>query len=70
MPDLLRYYTTDIFGKAMIYGTIYALSAGTAHSAQYALAAMFKAVNEGTYNFVEAVKEYGEKARIMKKTFY
>jgi aspartate/methionine/tyrosine aminotransferase len=69
MPDLLRYYTTDIFGKAMIYGTIYALSAGTAHSAQYALAAMFKAVNEGTYNFVETVKEYGEKARIMKKLF-
>jgi aspartate/methionine/tyrosine aminotransferase len=69
MPDLLRYYTTDIFGKAMIYGTIYALSAGTAHSAQYALAAMFKAVNEGTYNFVETVREYGEKARIMKKLF-
>lgn len=67
--DLLRYYTTDIFGRALIYGTLYALSAGTAHSPQYALAAMLKAVNEGTYNFVEVVKEYGEKAKIMKKLF-
>lgn len=69
MPDLLRYYSTDIFGRALIYGTIYALSAGTSHSAQYALAAMLKAVNDGTYNFIESVREYGEKARIMKKLF-
>jgi aspartate/methionine/tyrosine aminotransferase len=69
MPDLLRYYTTDIFGRAMIYGTIYALSAGTSHSSQYALAAMLKAVNDGTYNFVEPVREYGERAKIMKRMF-
>jgi aspartate/methionine/tyrosine aminotransferase len=68
-PDLLRFYTTDIFGRAMIFGTIYALSAGTSHSAQYALAAMLKAVNDGTYDFVDAVREYGEKAKIMKKLF-
>ncbi len=68
-PDLLRYYTTDIFGRAIIFGTLYALSAGTSHSAQYALAAMLKAVNDGTYNFVEVVKEYGERAKIMKKMF-
>jgi aspartate/methionine/tyrosine aminotransferase len=67
--DLLRFYTTDTFGRALVYGTIYALSAGTAHSAQYALAAMLKAVNEGTYNFVEVVREYGERAKIMKKLF-
>ncbi|MEI6898814.1 MAG: pyridoxal phosphate-dependent aminotransferase [Bacteroidota bacterium] len=68
-PDLLRYYTTDLFGRAFIYGTIYALSAGTSHSSQYALAAMLKAVNDGTFNFVDVVKEYGEKAKIMKKIF-
>lgn len=67
--DLLRYYSTDIVGRALIYGTVYALSAGTAHSTQYALAAMLKAVNDGTFNFVEVVKEYGEKAKIMKKLF-
>ncbi len=68
-PDLKRYYSTDGFGYSMIYGAIYALSAGTSHSAQYALAAMLKAANDGTFNFVELVKEYGEKARIMKKLF-
>jgi hypothetical protein len=65
----LQHYTTDIFGRAMIYGTVYALSAGTSHSPQYALTAMLKAVNDGTYNFIEVVKEYGEKAKIMKKMF-
>ena len=68
-PDLLRYYSTDIVGRALIYGTVYALSAGTAHSTQYALAAMLKAANDGTFDFVEVVKEYGEKAKIMKKMF-
>jgi hypothetical protein len=53
----------------MIFGTLYALSAGIPHSAQYALAAILKAVNDGEYNFVEVVKEYGEKAHIMKKMF-
>jgi aspartate/methionine/tyrosine aminotransferase len=68
-PDLLRYYTSDLFGRAFVYGTIYALSAGTSHSSQYALAAMLKAANDGTLNFVDVVREYGEKARIMKKMF-
>jgi len=67
--DLLRFYSTDIVGRALIYGTVYALSAGTAHSTQYALAAMFKAANDGTFDFVEVVKEYGAKAKIMKKMF-
>jgi len=53
----------------MIFGTVYALSAGTSHSAQYALAAILKAANDGTFNFLKDVKEYGEKAKIMKKIF-
>jgi aspartate/methionine/tyrosine aminotransferase len=68
-PHLLNYYTTDCLGRAIIYGTLYALSSGTSHSAQYALAAMLKAANDGTYNFVNSVRLYGEKARIMKKLF-
>jgi len=67
--NLLWSYSSNIFGRALIYGTLYALSAGTAHSTQYAMAAMLKAANDGTYNFREVVKEYGEKARIMKKLF-
>jgi aspartate/methionine/tyrosine aminotransferase len=67
--NLLNYYTTDYLGRAIIYGTLYALSSGTSHSPQYALAAMLKAANDGTYNFVDAVREYGNKACIMKKLF-
>ncbi len=67
--DLKRNYSSDRFGHAMIFGSVYALSAGITHSSQYALAAILKAVNDGTFNFVEVVKEYGEKAQIMKKLF-
>lgn len=68
-PDLKRYYTSDYFGHALVFGTIYPLSAGTAHSPQHGVAALLKAVNDGDYNFVEVAKEYGEKAKIMKKIF-
>lgn len=68
-PDLLKYYSSDIFGRAMVFGTVYALSSGTSHSAQYALAAMLKAANEGRFNFLNEVKVYAEKAHVMKKLF-
>mgnify|MGYP000919466967 FL=1 len=67
--NLLNYYSSDIFGRAMIYGTVYALSSGTSHSAQYALAAMLKATNDGEYNMLSEVKIYEEKARVMKDIF-
>jgi aspartate/methionine/tyrosine aminotransferase len=66
---LIKRFTSNIFGNAMIFGTVYSLSSGTSHSAQYALAAILKAVNDGKYNFRNDVKEYGEKAHIMKKLF-
>ena len=53
----------------MIYGALYALSAGASHTTQYALAAIFKAVNDGSYNYIKEVREYGEKASIMKNLF-
>lgn len=68
-PSLKNFYSTDIFGHSVIFGSIYAICAGVSHSAQYALAAIFKAANDGNLNFVQEVKEYGEKAKIMKKLF-
>lgn len=68
-PDLKRFYKTTQFGYSMIYGTLYALSSGTSHSAQYALQAILEAANNGELNFVETVKVYGEKAKVMKKIF-
>ncbi len=68
-PDLLRFYRFSKIGHAMIFGTLYSLSSGTAHTPQFALTAILKAANDGEFNFVEDVKEYGEKARIMKEMF-
>ncbi len=68
-PDLKRYYSSDKFGNALIFGALYALSAGATHSTQYGLAAMLKEVNDGKYNFLAVIKEYGEKAAIMKRIF-
>lgn len=57
------------FGFTIVMQVLYALSSGIAHSVQHALAAMFKAANDGVFNFVEDVKEYGRKAKIMKDLF-
>ena len=68
-PDLLRYYSTDKFGHSAIFGALYGLSAGVSHSVQYGLAALLKAVNDGTYKYRDDVLEYGVKAREMKRMF-
>lgn len=68
-PDLKRFFKSDIFGNAMVFGAIYSLSSGCSHSAQYALAAILKAANDGEFNFVEEIKVYGERAKTMKKLF-
>jgi aspartate/methionine/tyrosine aminotransferase len=67
--DLKRNYSSDLFGRALIFGSIYALSSGTAHAPQYGLAAILKAVNNGEYKYRDDVLEYAEKAKVMKKYF-
>lgn len=68
-PDLLRFYAQEELGRAMIYGAVYALTSGTAFSAQYAFTAILKAVNEGTYKFRDDILEYGNRARQAKEIF-
>ncbi len=68
-PDLKRYFSSDEFSYALIYGALYSLSSGTAHTPQYALAAMLKATNDGTFNFIDDVKIYGERAKFAKQVF-
>lgn len=68
-PDLKRRFTSDEFGHYLVYGALYGISSGTTHSTQFALAAMLKAVNDGKYDFVSEIKEYGAKAKIMKDLF-
>lgn len=68
-PYLKQFFTTDVLGHFIPYGILYATTAGTSHTAQYALASMLKAVNDEKINFVEVLKSYGEKARLMKELF-
>jgi aspartate/methionine/tyrosine aminotransferase len=67
--NLSEFYPRDEFGYAMIFGTLYPLSSGTSHSAQYGLLGVLKAANSGEFNFVEYVKDYGVKAHQMKEIF-
>lgn len=62
-------YTIGEFGTIFVNRILYVLSSGTAHSAQYALAAMFKAASDGKYNFLEGVQEYGRRAARLKAIF-
>ena len=68
-PGLTQRYGGGTFGTVFIHRVLYALSSGTSHSAQYALAAMLKAANEDQYNFLDEVKVYCERARRLKEIF-
>ena len=68
-PGLTQIYGNGTFGTVYIHRVLYALSSGTSHSAQYALAAMFKAAADGTYDFVSDIKEYGRRAKKLKDIF-
>lgn len=68
-PQLKKRFGVAAMGYTFIQRLVYTLSSGTCHSSQYALAAMFKAANEGAFNFVDDLREYEEKASVMKKIF-
>ena len=68
-PALANRYEGLPFGLVFSTRMLYALSSGTSHSAQYAMAAMLKAASNGTYNFREEIKEYGKRAHLLKKIF-
>lgn len=56
-------------GDAYSLAILYALSSGTSHSAQYALAAMMKAAADGTLDFVAGSGEYARRAKLTKEIF-
>ena len=67
--DLAARYEGLPFGLVFSTRMLYALSSGTSHSAQYALAAMFRAACDGDYNFRAEVKVYGDRAHKLKEIF-
>ena len=68
-PDLAARYENLPFGLVFSTRMLYALSSGTSHSAQYALAEIFRAVCDGEYNFRDEIKVYGERAHKLKEIF-
>ncbi len=69
-PDLMRYFSTPGFGHSVVYGALYGLSAGVTHSAQYGLAALIRAVNEGRYNFIPRCQGIRGESRNNEKTLH
>lgn len=62
-------YGGGTFGTVFIHRILYALSSGTSHSAQYAMAAMLKEAANGTYDFRKDISIYGERAHKLKEIF-
>lgn len=67
--DLDSRYEMLPFGLVFSTRMLYALSSGTSHSAQYAMAAMLKAASDGTYDFRKDIGIYGERAHKLKDIF-
>lgn len=68
-PDLAERYEGLPFGPVFCTRMLYALSSGTSHSAQYAMAAMLKAAAEGKFDFRSEIKIYGDRAHKLKEIF-
>lgn len=62
-----RYHNDGQFMRTLIYQTLYALSSGTPHSVQYAIAALFEAACKGEINFTENTREYARRAGKIKE---
>lgn len=67
--DLANRYEGLPFGPVFSTRMLYALSSGTSHSAQFAMAAMLKAATNGEYDFRNEIKVYGERAHKLKEIF-
>lgn len=66
---LKKRYHSEQLGYTITYKLIYTQTSGTAHSPQYAVAAILKAANEGKLNILSDAREYGKRAEIMKSLY-
>ena len=66
-PALQENYGVGEFGNFFCNRLMYTLSSGTTHSVQHAMAALMEAACDGSYNFLDDVREYGERAKFMKE---
>lgn len=63
------YFGMSAYLRTFVFGVLYALSSGTAHSAQHAFATMLGAAADGRLNFVEDCREYERRGARAKDLF-
>ncbi len=68
-PALRERYKIGRLADAYALVFLYAASSGTSHSAQYALAEMFRAASDGRLDFVADTSEYARRAQRTKESF-
>lgn len=68
-PALKEEFGMDTLGRAFVFLVVYTLSSGVTHSAQHALAAMYKAACDGQLDFVGETREYARRAARLKEIF-
>ncbi len=68
-PALKERLDISLMGDAYAMTVLYCTSAGVSHSAQHALAAMFKAAADGELDFVGHAREYARRAHVTKEAF-
>lgn len=68
--SLQQRYGIARFGAAFAYVYLYTFSSGVSHSAQYAMAAMLEAACNGSYKFVDDIKEYAVRTAKIKEILY
>ena len=68
-PHLKETLGMDTPGRTFVRTILYTLSSGVSHSAQYALAAMYKAACDGELDFVTENREYAARAARLKSIF-
>ena len=68
-PALKSRYNMTRFGDAYVLGVLYGASSGTSHSAQCALAEMFRSAADGDFDFVGEAGEYARRAALTKEAF-
>ena len=68
-PALEASCGTAQFGHAFAHGGLYVTTSGASHTAQHGLAAMLEAACDGELDFVARTREYGERARCLRKLF-
>lgn len=68
-PTLRDEFGIDTLGRFFVFVVVYTMSSGVTHSAQYALAAMYKAACDGELHFAEDTREYARRAARLKEIF-